>query len=101
MRAVFTPMQEAIGRFCVTPRTNRPRRVRAISQATAASTKTAKPMITMRLKGKDRLPSTCTPPLIHDGFSTPTFCAPNSVRTNCINIRLMPQVASKVSSGRP
>jgi hypothetical protein len=47
------------------------------------------------------LDSTCTPPLIHEGFSTPTFCAPKSERTACISIRLMPQVASSVSSGRP
>ncbi|MNL64022.1 hypothetical protein D3C87_1881980 [compost metagenome] len=45
--------------------------------------------------------STCTPPLIHAGFSTPTFCAPKIVRTSCISTRLMPQVASSVSSGRP
>ncbi len=40
-------------------------------------------------------------PLIQLGFSTPTFCAPNRLRTNCISTRLMPQVASRVSSGRP
>jgi hypothetical protein len=47
------------------------------------------------------LGSTCTPPDSHDGFSTATFCAPKIVRTACIRIRLMPQVASSVSSGRP
>ena len=41
------------------------------------------------------------PPDMHDGFSTCTFCAPNTVRTAWISIRLMPQVASSVSSGRP
>ena len=41
------------------------------------------------------------PPDIHDGFSTCTFCAPNTVRVAWIRIRLMPQVASSVSSGRP
>jgi hypothetical protein len=49
MRAVFTPMQAAILRFCVTPRTNRPSRVLAISSATPASTRPAKTMIAMRL----------------------------------------------------
>ena len=58
-------------------------------------------MMMMRLYGNDKLPSTCTPPLIHEGFSTPTFCAPKMLRTNCISIRLMPQVANRVSSGRP
>jgi hypothetical protein len=37
-RAVFTPMQDAIGRFCVTPRTNRPRRVLPIRKAMPNST---------------------------------------------------------------
>ena len=49
MRAVFTPMQAAILRFCVTPRTNRPSRVCAISAATPASTSMAKTMMAMRL----------------------------------------------------
>ena len=101
MRAVLTPMQDAIGRFCVTPRTNRPRRVLPISSATASSTAKAKPMMMIRFQGRVRLPSSVMPPLIQDGFSTPTFCAPNRLRTPCISTRLMPQVASRVSSGRP
>ena len=48
-------MQAAIGRFCVTPRTNRPSRVRAISSATPASTSAANAMIAMRLNGSVRL----------------------------------------------
>ena len=88
-------------RFCVTPRTNRPSRVRAISSATPASTSTAKAMMAMRLKGSVRLLISATPPDSQAGFSTGTFCAPNSVRTACIRTRLMPQVASSVSSGRP
>ncbi len=58
-------------------------------------------MITMRLHGSTTSVSTSTPPDIHDGFSTCTFCAPKIVRTDWISIRLMPQVASSVSSGRP
>jgi hypothetical protein len=49
MRAVLTPTQEAILRFCVTPRTNRPSRVRAISSDTPASTSAAKTTMAMRL----------------------------------------------------
>ncbi|KAF1057107.1 MAG: hypothetical protein GAK39_06396 [Variovorax sp.] len=101
MRAVFTPMQEAIGRFCVTPRTNRPSRVRPISQPMASSTSTAKTMMHRRFHGSVTFDSSDRPPLIQAGFSTPTFCAPNSERTSCCSIRLMPQVASRVSSGRP
>ena len=41
------------------------------------------------------------PPDMNAGFSTPTFWAPNTVRTAWIRIRPMPQVASSVSSGRP
>ncbi len=51
--------------------------------------------------GVQALCSTCRPQLIQAGFSTPTFCAPKIERTACISIRLMPQVASSVSSGRP
>ncbi|MCY1362503.1 hypothetical protein D9M69_492230 [compost metagenome] len=94
-------MQLAIGRFCVTPRTNRPSRVRVISNVTPISTAAAKPMMTMRFQGRFRLPSRVMPPLIQLGFSTPTFCAPKRLRTACMSTRLMPQVASSVSSGRP
>ncbi|EWS57395.1 hypothetical protein Y695_04833 [Hydrogenophaga sp. T4] len=94
-------MQLAMGRFCVTPRTNRPSRVRVISSVTPISTAAAKPMMTMRFQGRLRLPSSVTPPLIQLGFSTPTFCAPNRLRTPCISTSEMPQVASSVSSGRP
>ena len=57
-------------------------------------------MMTMRLYGSTRLGS-AMPPDIHDGFETSTFCAPKIWRTNWIRNRLMPQVASSVSSGRP
>ncbi len=66
-----------------------------------ASTKAAKAMMMMRFQGSCRLPMSTMPPLIQLGFSTLTFCAPNTVRTSCCSIRLMPQVASRVSSGRP
>ena len=38
---------------------------------------------------------------IQTGSRRRTFCAPKIERTACISIRLMPQVASSVSSGRP
>ena len=101
MRAVGMPTHAAMRRFWVTPRTNSPKRVLAISSATPASTPTANTMMAMRLKGKVRLLATATPPLSQAGFSTGTFCAPNSERTDCINTRLMPQVANRVSKGRP
>jgi hypothetical protein len=49
MRAVFTPMQAAMRRFCVTPRTNRPSRVRPISSAMPSSTSAAKARMASRL----------------------------------------------------
>ena len=55
----------------------------------------------MRFQGSVRLLITAMPPDSRAGFSTGTFCAPNSERTPCISTRLMPQVASSVSSGRP
>ena len=58
-------------------------------------------MITMRFQGSTTSVIATKPPDIHDGFSTWTFCAPKMVRTLWISIRLMPQVASSVSSGRP
>jgi hypothetical protein len=58
-------------------------------------------MMTMRLHGSTTPVMISTPPDMNDGFSTCTFCAPKIVRTAWIRIRLMPQVASSVSSGRP
>ena len=55
----------------------------------------------MRFHGNTRLVMSSTPPDIQFGFSTCTFCAPNSVRIDWIRMRLMPHVASSVSSGRP
>ena len=101
MRAVLTPTQLAMRRFCVTPRTNRPSRVLPISAAMPSSTPAANTRIARRLYGSTRLGSTWMPPDIHDGFSTPTFCAPNKLRTDCISTRLMPQVARSVSKGLP
>ena len=43
----------------------------------------------------------CSVPLIHDGVATDRFSAENIDRTSCCSTRLMPKVASSVSSGRP
>ncbi len=101
MRPVGTPQQAAMLRFCVTARTFRPRRVLFSKSQVRSTTNSAKPMITMRLYGSTRFGSTCRPPESQAGLATSTFCAPNSTRTSWIRIRLMPQVASRVSSGRP
>ena len=58
-------------------------------------------MMTIRFHGSTRFEKRWMPPDIQTGFSTCTFCAPNSVRIAWIRMRLMPQVASSVSSGRP
>ena len=99
-RPVGTPTQDAMVRFWVTPRTNSPRRVRVSISHTSSTTVIEKPMITMRFHGSTRF-TTVIPPLIQVGFETSTFWAPNNCRTNWIRNRLMPQVASSVSSGRP
>ena len=58
MRAVFTPMQEAMARFCVTPRTNKPKRVWLINKATAAKTIMANSTIKTRFHGRRKLAKT-------------------------------------------
>ncbi len=40
------------------------------------------------------------PPLIQLGFSTPTFCAPNTDRTSCISIKLTRHRNDKPASDR-
>ena len=100
-RPVGTPVQLAMARFWVTARTNKPRRVRVSNSQISTRTKAANPMMTTRLQGSTTPVIASIPPDIHDGFSTSTFWAPKIVRTVCIRIRLMPQVASSVSSGRP
>jgi hypothetical protein len=90
-----------MARFCVTARTNKPRRVRVSKSQISATTNAAKPDDDHPLHGSTTPVIASIPPDIHDGFSTSTFWAPKIVRTVCIRIRLMPQVASSVSSGRP
>ena len=63
--AVSTPTHDAMRRFCVTPRMNRPNRVFAISSATPPRTMKAKPMIAIRLNGRTRLLMSSTPPESH------------------------------------
>ncbi|MOA37359.1 hypothetical protein D3C78_1589440 [compost metagenome] len=75
--------------------------MRLSSSQVSSTTARAKPMITRRLYGNTRFGSSWTPPDSHAGLLTSTFCAPNSRRMAWIRIRLMPQVASRVSSGRP
>jgi hypothetical protein len=63
MRPVGTPTQPAMARFCVTARTNMPRRVLFISAQTSTSTKRAKPTMTMRFQRQHdgRQESRCRP----------------------------------------
>ena len=98
---VRTPSALAIARFCVTARTKRPSRVRVSSTHTSNKTPPANAMMTMRLKGSTTLVMISMPPDMNAGFSTCTFCAPKIVRTAWIRMRLKPQVARSVSSGRP
>ena len=67
----------------------------------ATRTPAAKRMMKMRFHGSTTFAMTWIPPDMKAGFSTCTFCAPKIVRTAWISTRLMPQVASSVSSGRP
>ena len=60
----------AIARFCVTPRTKRPSRVRVSSSAIPARTAAANAMMTMRLHGSTMSGRISMPPDINAGFST-------------------------------
>ncbi len=57
-------------------------------------------MIQKRLSVMARPPNSTTPDM-KLGVPTSRLLGPKVVRTACCRIRLMPQVASSVSSGRP
>ena len=78
-----------------------PSRVLFSNSQVNASTSSTNAITAMRFHGNTRFGNSCTPPDSHAGLATSTFCAPNSTRTSWISTRLMPQVASRVSSGRP
>jgi len=67
----------------------------------AATQSVAKPMMNSRLYGSWTPIMTGTPPESHRGEVTSTLAAPNQRRSPCWIIRLIPQVRSRVSSGRP
>ena len=68
---------------------------------TAAATSTTKPTTAMRLQGRTSPCAISKPPDSQSGFATETFCAPKMRRIVWMRPRLIPQVASSVSSGRP
>ena len=100
-RAVRMPMAAAMSRFCVTARMCRPKVVLRSTSARAPSTTKQKTRMTMRFQVMVMPPMNSKPPVIQDGFDTSLFGAPKMVRTSCCRMRLTPQVASRVSSGRP
>ena len=67
---------------------------------TAAETTTTKPTTAMRVQGSTSPCAISSPPDSQSGLATETFCAPKIVRTVWMRPRLIPQVASSVSSGR-
>ena len=58
-------------------------------------------MITKRLSVSERKSLMTQVPLIQPGITTVWFRGEKMERTACCNSRLMPKVASRVSSGRP
>ena len=101
MRAVAMPMAEAIGRFCATARILKAELAAPQDRASAPSTIRQKAMIASRFQVTMKPPVTAKPPVIQPGLITSLFGAPKIERTACCSTRLMPQVASSVSSGRP
>jgi len=71
------------------------------TRAMVASTAKQKTMMYSRFQVTKKPPVTLNPPVIHDGLATSLLGAPKIVRTSCWRMRLMPQVDSRVSSGRP
>jgi len=100
-RPVAIPMQAAISRFWVTARTWRPRGVRWSRSQTAATVALAKSTMAIRLQGSTTPSKSSNPPESQKGLATSTFWAPKRSRTVWISSRLIPQVASRVSKGRP
>ncbi len=59
-----------------------------------------KPTTATRAQGSTSPCAISTPPASQSGLATSTFCAPKMRRTVWMIPRLIPQVASSVSSGR-
>jgi hypothetical protein len=98
-------MHDAMRRFCVTARTYRPSRDRLSSSAIAMQHRRASEDDDRdSIVGQhERWSSSCDAAGKPDGvFDLDVLRTEQMVRTaNWISIRLMPQVASRVSSGRP
>ena len=90
-----------MGRFCVTPRMNKPKRVLEINKDSPINTQSANIKITRRFQGMVRPFIKTMEPLIQLGLAMATFCAPNTDLMVWIKMRLAPQVANRVSKGRP
>ncbi len=102
MRAVGMPQHAAMPRFCVTARTWRPS-ARPLQQEpderpTTSDDEDHHGHAAVRQHEPVHQLDAAREPV---GFATVTFCAPKIRRTVWIRIKLMPQVASSVSSGRP
>ena len=99
-QGVRMPMEAAIRRFCVTARTLSPRLVRFSRSRSARKTPSANSTMAMRFH-VSVTPATPIEPCSQSGVETSRFVGPKAVRTACCRMRLTPQVASSVSSGRP
>ncbi|MCY1313657.1 hypothetical protein D9M68_440780 [compost metagenome] len=87
-------------RFWVTARIRSPIGVLLSRNRSAAKTVNAKTIIHSRFQVIVSPPSSKAPD-IHEGLPTSRLVGPKIERTACCRISDMPQVASKVSSGRP
>ena len=95
------PSALAISRFCETALSFRPKNVYLSTHISTRNINRQKIKITTRLIASDNAGSNCHKPVNQEGLLTGTFCGEIKVRTVCCRIRLMPKVASSVSSGRP
>ena len=93
-------MAEAMRRFCVTARMRRPKGVARSTSCRAAKTASVNTTIHMRPEVISR-PPMWNDPAMKAGAETGRLSGPKAVRTACCRISDTPQVASRVSSGRP
>ena len=96
-----TPIARAMARFCDTALMCSPRRVRVITMNRAAKTSIVKRTMDSRLTVIASASLIWSVPLIQAGVSTDRLFAEKIDRTSCCNTRLTPNVARRVSSGRP
>ena len=93
-------MALAITRLATVARTRRPQRLLCSASSTVQVTSVVRPSTNMPLIGMSSPSAGAQAPISHSGSAGLTSFGPMKVRKICCMPRLMPHVASRVSSGR-